>query len=435
MKNNYKKEPKIIVYKDKSVLYEKNGNYSVFKEGNQSEAAKKRFNKIKSVLEKDFLDKIYEQVTLDLEIDEQLLPEKYQKVFSKIADSVTSEEGRAVTVLTVIQLVIKAICPEQSIRLHKGNSNTKSFSWNEGISMRSIDSNFVTPFLRKYNLLKLNKYGAFMTRSLAENYPYSELYKAKIKGDMEDWKIAVDIIENEEVDATESLKYVLSLLKNRSETFKALADKAHNLVKKVANNKDFYFIESLILKIVNKSDYKARIFEVAIHSFFQSLKESNYLEGNLAPLSQMRSANKKHGNVGDVEIYSGKDLIESWDAKFGKAYLRDELEELNDKLGDQQNMEVAGFITDAEPRLDSEIVRRKEEIARNNETSVEILSFTNWINYEINSRNVENINKVGKYWILFFVDSLGQKRRKIAPIDEPTQDWIKEIIKLLEELK
>ncbi len=37
----------------------------------------------------------------------------------------------------------------------------------------------------------------------------------------------------------------------------------------------------------------------------------------------MRSANKKHGNIGDLEVLEKSNIIEAWDAKYGKAYLRD----------------------------------------------------------------------------------------------------------------
>ena len=68
-----------------------------------------------------------------------------------------------------------------------------------------------------------------------------------------------------------------------------------------------------------------------MHSLFQVLEDQGSFEGGfLKPLSQMRSANKKHGNVGDIEITAGKrnglHIVESWDAKYGKAYLRDEIE-------------------------------------------------------------------------------------------------------------
>lgn len=220
-------EPKIIVYKDKSVLYDGHGNKSIFTEGKQSQDSKDRYKKIKEELDKGFLDRIYNRVNAGMTIDENILPKEYQDVLKKLVNSITSEKGRALVVLTVIQLTIKAISPEQSIRLHKSSKNSKAFSWNEGISMRQLDSNYITPFLRKYNLLKLNKFGAFMTRSLAENYPYSSLYKAEIRADKIDWITIVDGLETNHLNAVEALRYMLSLLRNQSVQFKELANKAH----------------------------------------------------------------------------------------------------------------------------------------------------------------------------------------------------------------
>ena len=53
--------------------------------------------------------------------------------------------------------------------------------------MRTLDASYSTPFLREYGLLNVNKYGVFMTRSLAENYPYSSFYKAEMRGPFEEW--------------------------------------------------------------------------------------------------------------------------------------------------------------------------------------------------------------------------------------------------------
>ena len=425
-KNN--NEPRIIVYKDKSVLYDGHGNRSIFTEGKQSQDAKDRYKKIKKELDNGFLDKIYSHVNAGMTIDEDKLPKEYQDVLKKLVNDITSEKGRALVVLTIIQLTIKAISPEQSIRLHKSSKNSNDFSWNEGISMRQLDSNYITPFLRKYNLLKLNKFGAFLTRSLAENYPYSSLYKARFRADKADWITVVDAVETSSINAMEALIYMLSLLRNQSVHFKEIAKEAHELAEKIANTVNFSAIQHLIFKIVTESGYKARIFEVAIHSLLQALQENHYLEGTLAPMTQMRSANKKHGNVGDAEIYSGKVLIESWDAKYGKEYLRDELEELNDKLLTHPDMKLAGFITDKQPTVDSEIQNRVAEISDNNSIAIHIYSFDEWVNYEIKDIPSSELPIIGKEWLLYFVDSLGQKRREMAPIDEPTEEWLKECI-------
>ena len=82
----------------------------------------------------------------------------------KLIESVTSEVGRALVGLTILQLCIKSIEPEQNIRLHKGSTNTREFSWRDEISMRSLEKKYITPVLREYELLRLNADG-FMTVS------------------------------------------------------------------------------------------------------------------------------------------------------------------------------------------------------------------------------------------------------------------------------
>ena len=138
-------------------------------------------NLIRNQLEDGFLQRIIETSMSDpsviLDIDDN-----HKMLLDDLVDSVTSEVGRAIVGLTVLQLSVKTICPEQDIRLHKGSATNTGFSWKEGISMRTIDKNFITPALRSYGLLSFNADGFMMTRSLAENYPYSKFYKASIRG-------------------------------------------------------------------------------------------------------------------------------------------------------------------------------------------------------------------------------------------------------------
>lgn len=426
--------PKIVIYKDHSVLYDTEGIQESFYEGYQSETAKQRYTKIINTLKDGYLDKVFNDINPQMVIAEGSLPNTYRKTLINLVHSITSEVGRAIVGLTINQLVIKAIVPAQSIRLHKGSNSKNRFSWVEGISMRSIDSNYVTPFLRKHNLMNMNKYGVFMTRSLAENYPYSSLYKAELRGDKQDWLSIVNAIESNTIDALSALKYVLSLLKNRSSEFIQLADQAHQKAVDFSKKHDFKAIQSVITSFVKNSDYKARIFEVAMHSLFQSFQDHKYLEGQLSPMTQMRSANKKHSNVGDIEVYDHNSLIESWDAKFGKEYLRDELEELDDKIANRSDIEIAGFVTDQEPIVDNEIDNRLQEIAEKDHTTIKILSFNDWIKFELQEKNIPNndLNKIGTSWLLDLTDSLGQKRRDIAPIDEPADEWLQELNKELE---
>jgi len=424
-----KYEPVLYIYSNRSILVNEDGVEYRYDEGQTSDEAKKRLAAIKDSLEKGFLEKIIEECrNPEVKIDK--LSKEQVAVIESLVNSVTSEVGRAIVGLTILQLTVKSILPKQSIRLHKGSTGA-DFSWKEGIPMRVLDKNYITPVLRKHNLLRLNADGFMMTRSLAENYPYSKLYKAAIRGARKEWLEITDAVEREEMDSVNALKQLLIFLHNKSEAFLELTDKTMTALKAFLKGKpSFKVCFKTITNFIESSTYSARMFEVAMHSFFQVLEEEKCLSGFLKPLSQMRSANKKHGNIGDIEItmtQGNMDIIESWDAKYGKAYLRDELEELNDKLKSHPQTAIAGFVTDHEPNLKPEIRKRMDELELIHETEIHIMEFGEWVNFQIKKYEL-NPDKVGARWMIAIAESICQLRREIAPIDEPTTEWVESFI-------
>ena len=418
------------LYSDKSELVENDEVTSVFEEGPQSYVAKNRYRIIKKSLEDGYLENL--DISVDLNISDKELSEYDRKMIVSLVDEITSEKGRAMIVLLFIQLTVKAICPEQSVRLHKANNGNNQFSWKEGISMRTIDSNFVTPFLRDKRLLNLNKYGAFMTRSLSENYPYTSFYKASIRGEANAWKKLTDRIESQKFSSRKALIYLISLLKNRSQEFTATADRVIGEAEAYASNTNYKDIGSLLKKLVENSDYSARIFEIVMHSLMQVLQSKNELSGKLQPMTQMRSANKKHGNIGDIEVIdSDGHIIESWDAKYGKPYLRDELEELDDKLQNQQSVEQVGFVTNGSVDKRKDIINRKKELEESYKVDIQLLSFDEWVQLKMQNLELNERKTICKKWLVVVAESLGQKRRDLAPIDEPTEVWLKTLEKEL----
>ena len=432
MAKKEKIEPVLYVYSDKSILVAEDGSKSQYDEGKPTVEAKKRLATIKDALEKGFLEKIIAECQ-DPKVTIAKIDDGQIKVIESLVNSVTSEVGRAIVGLTILQLTVKSIIPEQSIRLHKGSTGAE-FSWKEGIPMRVLDKNYITPVLRKFNLLRLNADGFMMTRSLAENYPYSKLYKAAIRGAKLEWMQITDAVEIGELDSLNALKQLLIFLNNKSEAFqeltaKALTDMDSFLTKKPT----FKTCYSVITKFIDNSTYSARMFEVALHALFQVLEEKKCLAGFLKPLSQMRSANKKHGNIGDIELtltQGNMDIIEAWDAKFGKSYLRDELEELNDKLKSHPQTTIAGFVTDQKPNLKPEIQKRIEELELIHETEILVMEFGDWVNFQINKYALDS-NEIGVKWLVAIGESICQKRREIAPIDEPTSEWVETFIESL----
>ena len=421
------------IYHDKSI-YISSGNEIEYIEGPQSEVAKHNQENVKSVLDSGWLDEIIRNSVLTQD-ENDLIDNGFRNILYKLINSITSEVGRAIVGLTVLQLTIKSIVPHQSIRLHKASNNQASFSWRDGIPMRVIDNTYITPKLREYNLLKLNADGFMMTRSLAENYPYTSLYKANIRGAKSEWIEIVNVIENSPEIALPALKLIITFLKNRSEQFQNKANDALSHVNKYLNKiSNFSILKNKLFSFPSISSYSARLFEILIHSFYNTVLQDYGLDLFLKPLSQMRSANKKHGNIGDIELLERPNtmlIIEAWDAKYGKSYLRDELEELKDKLEGHPETKLAGFITNEEPVHNKEILERKSEIEEIFGITIKIESINSWFKNSISLYNITDEMMFLKHWTKMFFEYLCLKQYEIAPIDEPTYNWIEECISSL----
>lgn len=418
------------VYLNKSELHEGQDNLVLtFEEGVMSDAAIKRYAAIKSQLEASYLGQLIDGLIEGTTYTSDNLTDQHIQLLNRLVGSVTSEVGRALVAITIMQLTIKALAPEQSVMLHKGSPSGSSFSWKEGISMRTLDKYYITPVLRRYDLIRLNADGIMMTRSLAENYPYSKLYKAQIKGARDEWLEIVLQLEKNTIPAEDALKYLLSLLINRASNFKELADKVLGKIAKL-DVKSLGQVRSLIQKHIDASGYKARLFEISIHSYFQALDDLNLLDGlNVKPLSQMRSANKKHGNIGDVELLDGQEIVVAWDAKYGKEYLRDELEEIYEKITKKPyGLQAIGFVTSSNPLLDEEITSRIAEINDLSGNQIEILTFDAWLHKYAKEYGEADSLAIAKAWLKAYAESLAQKRRPAAPIDEPCNAWLESLL-------
>lgn len=420
-------EKRLEVYGDRYELYQ-DGQTTVFYIGRQSEKTQKRYARINAELQRGFLEEAFRSVP---SLDFSPLSEENKKLLRNMVNGITSEVGRALVGLAFLQLAVKSIAPDQNIRLHKGTPHKGSFSWVDGISMRTIDSTYITPFLRGHGLLNLNSYGLFMTRSLAENYPYTSLYKAEMRGPFNDWIAIVDAIENGTMPPAHGLCYMMALLQNRSDRFRGSAERACALAETHSGDA-FGTIKKLISDFFHKTCYSARAFEVAMHSLFQALGELDLLRNaEVVPLSQMRSANKKHGNVGDIELTAGGVIVESWDAKYGKPYLKEELEELRDKLLTHPGCKTAGFVADPTVDLRQEIAERKREIERETSANIYLFTFDQWVEYKITGTSEAQKNALGYRWLKALVESFAQKRPALAPIDEPCDAWIEDLIRIL----
>ena len=104
-----------------------------------------------------------------------------------------------------------------------------------------------------------------------------------------------------------------------------------------------------------------------------------------------------------------------------------ELEELADKLEAHPTVALAGFVTSVKPEQREETVSRCQEIEDEFGIILEILAFRDWIKKQF-SRAMEGDTvteqELASAWITAYTESLAQKRRNIAPIDEPCYHWL-----------
>jgi hypothetical protein len=420
------------VFANRSELTLGNGSKTEFVEGASSPETRLRYKRITDALAGGFLK---DQIRLCREEPEKLmlrrLAEEHQALLDGLVDSMTSEVGRALLGLSVMQITIKAIEPAQSIRLHKGGNSSKDFGWRDGISMRSLDKGYITPVLRAEGLLKLNADGFMMTRTLAENYPYTRVYKAAMRGAREEWIALVEGLETGAIQALPALHYLISKLLNNAARFRELAADTLRALRefiRAGHAETPKAVTALVRRHMDASSYAARIMEIAMHALMQALLEVGALgSSTLVPMSQMRSANKKHGNIGDIELMDGGNIIESWDAKYGKPYLRDELEELNDKLELHEEVMVAGFVTSEQPLL-QEMTERIEELLELRGVAVGILTLEQWVAEQVDrGAAVEATEQeIARRWLTAYTESLAQEptRQALAPIDEPCFEWL-----------
>lgn len=434
MENSY-----LEIYKDKSIL--KNGDKeTIFIEGKQSKETKQRTEKIKKKLDEGYFEKIVKESrdyknTDFIDMDEQL-----KVSLDYMINSITSNSGRAVVGLTILQCCLKSIDKEQSIRLHKGNQTDSDFSWKDGIAMRPLDKKYFTPILRKYKLLNLNADGLFLTRTLAENYPYTTLYKAIVRGAKEEWLNLVELLEAEPEHSIIVLKYLLFKLNDNLKNVESAEKRLLEKFNAKFNENKMPKLESCINIIkthFTESQYSSKIFELAIHSFFQVAEELQLLgEFYLKPLSQMKSANKKNKNIGDIEIVDEdnvKFINEAWDCKYGKSYLYNELCELEEKLHEETR--IAGFICNEKVEIKTEIEEKIKDIQfRFTETEIKLYTFEEFINYKITNYNIkgEKIREFSYKWLKAYIYSLANKNINKVIIDEPNLVWMTELIDILD---
>ena len=104
---------------------------------------------------------------------------------------------------------------------------------------------------------------------------------------------------------------------------------------------------------------------------------------------------------------------------------------IRDKLLTHPDCRVAGFVVDSDVDLRRDIVNRKKELEIENSTEIHLFSFDQWVDYEVSQLNEPQKNMLGYRWLKAVVESFAQRRLQVAPIDEPCDAWISDLISTL----
>ena len=64
-------------------------------------------------------------------------------------------------------------------------------------------------------------------------------------------------------------------------------------------------------------------------------------------------------------------------------------------------------------------------------TEIHLFSFDEWIAFEVEGLNDIQKNTLAYKWLVAIVESFAQKRLKTAPIDEPCDAWINDLINIM----
>lgn len=204
-----------------------------------------------------------------------------------------SESNKGMVAVLTTLLVHKIVDHNQDIRYHQAQQPN-------GFAGRTIDENYVTPFMKSVNFPAMAESG-WLTRSFEQPHPYTLNYPGKItppnikKAFLE----LIDEIQTQGLSPEVTLQYFfVKLIKQRDDMVIELA-KPHSLS------------ISKIVKLMEKHfTYKytcsgaSRLPTLAIYAAYQCMfgQVARYENKSLCPLESHNSADTQSGRIGDIDV-------------------------------------------------------------------------------------------------------------------------------------
>jgi DNA (cytosine-5)-methyltransferase 1 len=227
-----------------------------------------------------------------------------------IAQNVFTQKG-VFTVYTTLS-IYKIIHPNQDIRNHQTQIKN-------GFSGRRIDTKYITPTLKEYNLPSMAESG-WLTRSLEQPYPYDLTYNGKISNKIVK-KAFLELINDIQV-LNINPKQVLVLiftyiLKIQSENTISITP---------LSNPDKLTITKIISTLESQFKYQYKVSGgsklpvLAFYAIYQILIKEliRYKDCDLKELGSHTASDRTSNSSGDIEIYKFGNLFETIEIKLDK---------------------------------------------------------------------------------------------------------------------
>ena len=93
----------------------------------------------------------------------------------------------------------------------------------------------------------------------------------------------------------------------------------------------------------------------------------------------------------------------------------------------------AGFVVDRQPEIDEDILERIEEIELLQDVTIRILEFDEWVDSQVTRFDISESTLMSEY-LVAYAETLALRRPDLAPIDEPADRWLEDLLKVLESL-
>ena len=242
---------------------------------------------------------------------------------------------------------------QQDIRIHQAQLEN-------GFSGRSIDTNHITPTLKKIGLPSMAESG-WLTRSLEQPFPYTLDYNGKIS-DKKVKKAFLELVNEIQVNSinpkfilVELFKQIIKIQEENKIEIQPLENPDKLTISKIINLFDKQFTFDY------ETSYGSKLPVLAFYSIYKIIinEISRYDNCTLKPLGSHTASDKTSKSAGDIEIFNGDELFEAIEIKLDKA-------------------------------IDTNILRiAKEKIIKHNPKRYYILSY-----YEIKKEDETEINKI-----------------------------------------